>query len=263
MGYHGGIGGHIILKSDGEPALVCLRDALSKYHGGTVVPELSAKNESQSNGTAKEAGKTVREFTRVLKEQIEDKTDAKLSAGDAITLWLVRWAAMVISRYLVGKDGRTAYERRRGRPCRLEALPCGEKVWYKEVWGGKDRKDKFNSEWEEGIWLGHTRSTNEMVMGTKDGVVRAYAIKRQDDEERWKSGLVKEMRGTPQQPNPNKPGLNIPIRVTFDEPSAQEPIPTVPLYREKVARRMKITKEILENYGYTEAATDAKMREQY
>ena len=112
------------------------------------MPELSAKNESQSNGTAEEAGKTVREFTRALQEQIEDKAGVNIETGDAITLWLVRWAAMVTSRYLVGKDGRTAYERRRGRPCRLEVVPCGEKVWYKEAREGKDRKEKFNTELE-------------------------------------------------------------------------------------------------------------------
>ena len=133
------------MKCDNENAIKAVRDAVAKFHGGRIVPEGPAKNESQSNGTAEEAGKTVREFTRVLKEQIEDNTKAKLGAGDAITLWLVRWAAMVISRYLVGKDGRTAYERRRGRPCRLEALPCGEKVWFMQIRSGKERVDKSES----------------------------------------------------------------------------------------------------------------------
>ena len=52
--------------------------SLGKYHGGLVVPELSGKNESKSNGTAEEAGKTVRDFTRVSREQIEDKAGMKL-----------------------------------------------------------------------------------------------------------------------------------------------------------------------------------------
>ena len=33
-GHQGGTGGHIILKSDGEPAIISLRDAIGKYHGG-------------------------------------------------------------------------------------------------------------------------------------------------------------------------------------------------------------------------------------
>lgn len=38
-GHSGGHGGHIILKNDGERAIIALRDALAKYHGGKVIPE--------------------------------------------------------------------------------------------------------------------------------------------------------------------------------------------------------------------------------
>ena len=112
-GHAGGQEGKISLKSDGERAIRKLRDAVGKFHGGIIIPEGPAKGESQSNGIVEEAGKTVRESTRVLKAQVEDKAEVKLECDDEITLWMVRWAAMLCSRYLVGKDGRTAYERRR------------------------------------------------------------------------------------------------------------------------------------------------------
>ena len=63
----------MILKADGEPSLIALRNQVAKFHSGIVIPEQSAKSESQSNGAAEEAGKTIREFARVLKEQMEDK----------------------------------------------------------------------------------------------------------------------------------------------------------------------------------------------
>ena len=71
------------------------------------------------------------------------------------------------SRYLVGKDGRTAYERRRGRRCNLPVVPFGEKVFYKEIRQSKERKNKLESEVKEGLWLGHSRDTNEVLIGTQ------------------------------------------------------------------------------------------------
>ena len=66
-GHPGGGINQLIIKTDGEPAIVVLREAIAKYHGGRSGPEGPAKGESQSNGRAEEAGKAVREFTRVLK----------------------------------------------------------------------------------------------------------------------------------------------------------------------------------------------------
>ena len=52
---------------------------------------------------------------RVFKDVMEAKTQMVIGTQDAIMKWAVRWAAMVVSRYLVGKDGRTTQERKRGR----------------------------------------------------------------------------------------------------------------------------------------------------
>ena len=45
---------------------------------------------------------------------------------------------MMHSRFMVGRDERTAYERRRGRKCRIPEVPCGEKVWVRD---SKERKN--------------------------------------------------------------------------------------------------------------------------
>ena len=165
-------GGHIILKSDGERSIVALRTAFAKFRGGKVVPEDPPRGESQSNGTVEEAGKAVREFVRVPWEHVQDKAEVEPGASDVIVLWKVRWAAMMVSRFLVGKDGLTAYERRRGRKCRIPVVAFGKKVWYKEIRPGKERANKLESEWREGLWLGHSRRSNEAI-GTREGVVRA------------------------------------------------------------------------------------------
>ncbi len=102
-GHAGGTGGKIILKCDRERALLAFRNALGRYHGGVIIPEEPAKNESQSNGAAETAGKLVREFVRVLKQQMEATAEVKLQGDDPVIQWMIRWAAMLVSRYLVGK----------------------------------------------------------------------------------------------------------------------------------------------------------------
>ena len=169
----------------------------------------------------------------------------ELECNEDIVTWMVRWAAMLVSRFLVGKDGRTAYERRTGRKCRIPVVPFGEKVWYKEIRETKERKDKFSSEWKEGVWLGHQRSSNEILVGTSQGVVRAYSIKRREPEHRWDKAAIKGMVGTPQQPDPTKPGAKIPIRISFDTERGGEPIPSELPKNEAPVRRIRITPDIL------------------
>jgi hypothetical protein len=132
-GYPGGNTEELIFKSDGERAIVAVREALARYHGGKITPELAPKGESSSNGRVEEAGKTVRGLVKVLKDQMEHKTHMTIESSDVIMQWLVRWAAMMYSRYKTGADGKTAYQRQKGKPCRTEVVPFGETVMYKSL----------------------------------------------------------------------------------------------------------------------------------
>lgn len=82
---------------------------MAKYDMGKVIPEEPGRGESQS---VEEAGKFVREFARVLKEYLEDKAEMTLRPEEDIAPWMMRWAAMLCTRYLDGKGGLAAY----GRP---------------------------------------------------------------------------------------------------------------------------------------------------
>ena len=138
-GHTGGPNGNIILKTDGEPAIVALRDTLARYHGGVVAPEVPPTGESQAHGSAEEHGKRMRGFVKVYKDQIEARANVKLKPSDSILLWIIRWAAMVYSSYKVGEDGKTAYERQKGRRRKLGVVPIGELVMYKKL-GEQPRK---------------------------------------------------------------------------------------------------------------------------
>ena len=141
-GHGGGTGGELIMKSDGEPALLAVRNAVIKYHGGVIIPEAPAKGEKAENGLIEEAGKTIREYVCTFLSAIEDGVDDVIPLDANIIPWIVRWAAMCYSRCAVGKDGRTAYERLRGRTCRSTVVPMGEKAWCKQLGDGGDRKTR-------------------------------------------------------------------------------------------------------------------------
>ena len=41
-------------------------------------------------------------------------------------------------------------------------------VWYKELKSKTEAQNKLESQWQEGIWLGHTRDSNEALIGNKE-----------------------------------------------------------------------------------------------
>ena len=47
-------------KNNNEEAIVAVREAVAKFHGGRIIPEGPARGESKSNGLVEEAAKTVR-----------------------------------------------------------------------------------------------------------------------------------------------------------------------------------------------------------
>ena len=79
--------------------------------------------------------------------------------------------------------GKTAYERRRGRKCDIPTEIRGEKVWYKELKTKAEHRDKLETEWKERLRLGQSRSSNEIYIGTREGVVRVWAIRKKPEAE--------------------------------------------------------------------------------
>ena len=250
-GYPGGEHGELVLRSDGEHSIKAVRDALGKYHGGKITPEQPPPGESQSNGRVEEAGKTLRSFVRVFKDVIEEGIGQKIPTDAVILQWLVRWVAMMYSRFRRGADGKTAYERQRGRKCRQEVVPFGERIHYRRLEG--ENKNKLESKWETGIWLGHARGSSESLIGTSQGVVRAWAIKRMPAGERWIAEEVFGLQGIPARPNPQAPGCDIPIAIHLPDLDEGERTEEVRAPRvEAMPRRTYLKDRDFKTHGYTE-----------
>ena len=133
-GRTGGTAGNIVVKTDGEASIVALRNALARYHGGTVTPEVPPTGESQAHGSADDNGRRMRNLIKVYLDQLGDKAKIKLQSTDPILLWLIRWVAMAYSRFKVGADGKTPYERQKGRKCLLEVAPIRGVCQVQATW---------------------------------------------------------------------------------------------------------------------------------
>ena len=86
-GHAGGEGGSLILKSDSENAIIAVRNATGKFHGGRIIPEAPAKGESASNGAFEEAGCN----------QISKHENVCLHTLELITDDLLKFYGMVIT----------------------------------------------------------------------------------------------------------------------------------------------------------------------
>ena len=165
---------------------------------------------------------------------------------EPIMHWLVRWAAMALSRFQVGKDHKTAYQRQTGKSCNVEVVPCAEKIWYR-VAPTTGPKMSMESKWEEGLWLGHTRNSNEVFVGNKDGIVKAWAIRRRPLEERLDDAMVRSLKATPS-------GWNTDEAVTYEHPiiveSDGEP-PSEEEEEEKYSHEVRVRVNDFKRHGLT------------
>ena len=102
------------------------------------------------------------------------------------------------------------------------------------------RQNNAETKWFEGIWFGSATGSSETLIGTYKGVVRASTIKRQDQSQRWDKKMMREMQGTPQQPDPSKPGLHIPARIRMDPPVQVDVLELRPQREEDMPKRAYI-----------------------
>ena len=70
------------------------------------------------------------------------------------------------------------------------------KIWDRKA-PGTGPKISMESKWGEGLWLGHCRGSNEVFVGGKDGIVKAWTIRRRPLEERWDDAMVQSLQAIP------------------------------------------------------------------
>jgi len=122
----------VILKSDQELLMETIftdiaRERATRGAMRTVV-EHSPKEQSQSNGAVERAVGSVEGMIRIMRSAIEDRLKVKLEYTSALWPWIVEYASYLLNRMEVSDDGKTAYERCKGKCAKVLGVEFGEGV---------------------------------------------------------------------------------------------------------------------------------------
>jgi hypothetical protein len=188
----------IIIKVDNEPALKALRAEVMQKLGGAI-PASPPVKESESNGCMENGVKLFKGLLRVHLLALERKLEGHIPSAHPVMAWLVEHVGDIVTKYMQGSDGKTAYQRLFGKQVHEEGLEFGERVMVK----GR-RSNEINvvleARWRPGIWLGRTwGSISHRVATSATEVVEARAVHRVPKTERWDRDALNNIQATPWQ----------------------------------------------------------------
>lgn len=243
----------LIVKSDQEPAIVSVISEVARLRamagGGKFIVEASPVGSSASNGVAERAIQSVEAQVRVLKLAVETRWGVEIPAKHPILPWLVEYSAFLLNRFEVGHDGKTAYERLKGKQARTLGVEFAEAIlWKSKPSGGA--LGKLSSLWDDGIFLGVRGKSGEIIVGSRSGVKKARTIQRRPVEERWKASAIELVSGVPWRTcddDPNVDGEKLEaVKLSEFEAAAQREV-----LHETVPKRFRIEAKDLDAHGYS------------
>ena len=178
---------------------------------------------------------------RVHKLSFESRLKTKLPCAHPLMAWLVEHCADVLNRYNIGVDGRTPYQRLKGRKFVGHILEFGTSVMFRV--SGKVHGGVMQERWFPGIWLGKKLHSEEHLVMKEDGlVVRSRAVRENSQP------LVTEdydkLISTPHDPTGTVKAAT--TRTVLPDVHSQEH--ELGSYK---PRRAKITKNIIDKFGPT------------
>ena len=107
----------IVIKNDQERLWLHFRMRHKWHRTVKTILANSPAGETEGNGGVEDAIRRVQEKVRTPKCQVEAEAEMDVDRCDDLMPWMARWAGELITKYSLGKDGKTAYERMCGRSC--------------------------------------------------------------------------------------------------------------------------------------------------
>ena len=230
----------MVLRSDGGPALVDLKEIAKGRGNRRTVMEQSAPGDSQGNGFPERGMRPVEEMTRVLKVDLEHRLTTRLEVTQNVFAWLVEHAVDLHNKSFVVSNGKTAYEKMKGKKYRGEVLPFASPVMLRAM--VVSRLSVYGS-----VWLGKRFHTEEhLVTRVSDGVVVRTRSVQSLPNTMFHGTFLDKIVGAPWAPTgvmKGKEEVVCPARLRPEDP--------VEIFEPFIPRNMRISKAIINRFGYS------------
>ncbi|CAL1141278.1 unnamed protein product [Cladocopium goreaui] len=236
----------VILKSDGEPSLVSLKQKVKeiKTHIEVHLVETPVEDH-QANGFIEVGVREIKRQCRALLSDLEFKLERKVDPGHPLLVWLPRHAAFLLTRYRVGTDGKTAFERTYGRKWRIPLVRFGESILYRPRANRGGKRNDLAPRVSIGMYVGTGNRNSDVFVMTERGIMKGNSIHRRPPDDQFKHDQFDSLRGLPWRLQEREHGG---LRIALPDVAAPRERPAV---QEVIPRNLYVTKNDLEKHGHT------------
>ncbi len=186
-----------------------------------ILDRKSPVGDSQSNGAAENAVEKCECQVRAQTRQIESRYEVSLSPSSWIFPWVVRHASWVLTRFAThGPLKRSSYFVTRGVEYHGIIAELGECVMIRTK---ALTKTKLDSRWVTGVFVGKGELTDEWLVATETGIVKARTGRRLPLAQAWDKNKFLAVCGAPWNPLPNADPRIVPAPEQVRPPTAIPP----------------------------------------
>ena len=151
----------------------------------------------QAHGSIGKMQQTLFGQARTLRLQLQDRLGMEIISNNCIFPWIIKHSQFLLNRYMTHEDGQTSYFRRWKKDYQTGLCEFGETVLFRMP--GK-LKDKADTAWHEGIWLGKDTEADESLVFGNGTMHKARTVRRVVPSKQWNKKLHQALNVTPWDP---------------------------------------------------------------
>ena len=177
----------VVVKSDQEPAIKFLVDDVRVNRtGAKTIVEMAPRGSKGSNGVIERAVQSMEQQVRTMKSALDERMGVKIDVMHPIIVWMCDYAGFLLNRMEVSADGKTAYERNKGKKAQVLGLEFGERVLWKHGRLGA-KMEKINARWGYGMFIGVKIKSGELIIldFETEKIEYVRTVRRVPEEQRW------------------------------------------------------------------------------